>query len=841
VRTRRIQQIAGALLALVLLLAGRLVQLQVLQNAEWTREAIRSRTAANDISYQRGRLLDRDGEVLAEDQTVHDLVWQYRDFRREHVAGHLLEALALLGSDAGGLDAAFTHAEQLAVLWQGVRPRHFALLEAREREDLAFYLRRLGGLSSSADTEAFQGWAASADETTFVAAFPQIALAHAETLARARSDWLRLELRLEFPPGGLMQICERQRLILEEAVQRRVLRMAAGRALGRDSGGVLELLRGAGEITPPAAQALLFLQQRWDPPVTGQDLARLLLEGEPPEMLRAVLQAAERRAPEDVGGLRRSVRFDLHRSRTPVLLRNLDFAATDLLVQEALAFSGFEVRRSSRRAFPSGVAPHLVGGVSLPTQEEIERHVKRQQEFHELARLFDRSPQQETRYRALRTVLESELPADEPRGSFGAEAAFDARLRGSNGRLQVVHSVDGDRPRELDFQPARDGADVRLTLDAGLTLAAERAIVLAFAEVRADPNPEWPVEVLRALAEPRCGFALLDLADGSVPVLATWPTFNPEQYRTAYSSLAADAGTPLMQRALGGNYLGHQIPYPGSTFKPLVAIAALRRDPAAWNREYECTGSYAPARARGGRPLDCDDRRVHGKVNLEEALVRSCNVYFYRLAEDLGYAALHELARELGFGAPTGIELGPGAGGIVPGAGWDLERRANVLLGPENGRDPYNALRMGIGQVCVTASPLQMARFYGWLATGRLLTPKLMQGATGGDFTTPPFAGESRALLGRALRAVVADPRGTAHDPRWPLERFHVAAKTGTAQIGESVRVHAWFTGWFPHERPRYAFAIWCENAGVHGGDLAAVVLYRFLESSWDELIPAGS
>jgi len=843
VRTRRIQQIVGALLALVLLLAGRLVQLQVLQHAEWTRAAIGSRTAANDIAYRRGRLLDRDGTVLAEDRTVHDLVWQYRDFRREHVAGQILEALALLGSDAGGLDAAFAHAERLAVLWQGVRSRHFALLDAREREDLAFYLRRLGGLSGSADTAAFQRWAASGAETEFVAAFPQIAGAHAEALARARSDWLRLEFRLGFAQGSLMQRCEQQRLILEETVQRRVLRMAAGRALGRDSGGVLEMLRGEGEISQSAAQALLFLERRWDAPVTGQDLARLLLEGEPPEMLRAVLQAVERRAPQDVAGLRRSVRFDLHRSRTPVLLRTLDFEATDLLVQEASAFPGFEVRRASRRAFPSGVAAHLVGGVSLPTQEEVERHVRRQQEFHELARLFDRSPQQETRYRALRAVLGSELPADEPRGSFGAEAAFDARLRGSYGRLQVLQSVDGDgsRPRELDFQPSRDGGDVRLTLDAGLTLAAERAIVRAYAEVRADPNAEWPVEVLRALEEPRCGFALLDLADGSVPVLATWPTFTSEQYRAAYASLAEDAGTPLMQRALGGNYLGHQIPYPGSTFKPLVAIAALRRDPAAWNRVFECTGAYAPVRAHGGRPLDCDDRRDHGRVNLEEALVRSCNVYFYRLAEDLGYEVLHDLARELGFGAPTGIEIGPGAGGIVPGAGWDLERRANVLLGPENGRDPYNALRLGIGQVCVTASPLQMARFYGWLATGRLLRPALAQAGTGGDFTIPPLDGEARARLSRALRAVVEDPRGTAHDARWPLERFRVAGKTGTAQIGERLRVHAWFTGWFPHERPRYAFAVWCENAGVHGGDLAAVVLYRFLESCWDELIPAES
>lgn len=840
-RSQRNAQVVSVFAGLVLLLMLRMVQLQWLQQPEWELAALESRTAATDIAYRRGRLLDRTGVVLAEDRTVYDLLWQYRDFRREHPAGQLLEALALLGSDAESLGVCFEQAERLAPIWQAARPSHLARLNPREREDLSFYLERLGGLRGTPATAAFDAWAQSGATSSLLDAFPQVAAFHAAEIERARRDWRRLESALEFAPRTLMARLDEERANIELAVQRRVLRLAAGRALALDTGGVLSALRG--ESATPAAPLLAALEQRWHLPGQAGTLARLLLEGEPAAALLPTLQAADQHAPADVEGLRRTERFDLHRSRQPVLRRALGFAAVDLLVQEAESFPGFEVRRNPRRAYPAGVAPHLVGGVSVPTAEQMRLQAKRQEEFRDLARLFERSPDQERRYRALRAALpESELPADEPRGAFGAEAAFDRPLRGTYGRLQLLQAVDagGRSPRELEFQPAQDGSDVQLGLDLGWMHAAEDAIVAGYAEVRHDPAASWPAEVVDALGRPRCGFALLDLKDGTLPVLATWPTFTADQYRTAYAALRDDPGRPLQHRALGGNYQGAQVPYPGSTFKPLIAVAALQRDPAAWRHRYECAGSYAPRGApAGSRPLDCDEKRVHGNLDMEEALVRSCNVYFYRLAEDLGLEPLLELSKQLGFGAPTGIEIGPGAGGVVPGNGWNLEFRANLLQGPESARDPYSVLRLGIGQVGVTASPLQMARFYGWLATGELLVPRLALGSPPQRLATAELPENLRALITGSLRRVVEDPSGTAHDPRWPLEKFRVAGKTGTAQVGQGAPVHSWFTGWFPHDQPRYAFAVYCENAGVHGGDLAAVILYRFLESSWASLMPS--
>lgn len=846
-RSRRIAQIAIVGALMVALMIGRLVQLQVAQGAHWTEEALRSRTAAHDIAYRRGRILDRRGIVLAEDHVNYDLLWQYREFRRDHVAGQVLETLALLGSDAGGLDAAFAHAEALAPIWLAVRPRHLAALDPREREDLAFYLKRLGGLDA-AERADFAVWAAGGADQGFGARFPAAEQRHAAALERARADWMRLEATLSARPGALLPELELERQQIEAAVQRRVLKLAAARALGLEAADLAGALRGEGPAGAPARLAPSDLLARWGLSGGGaggigsQELARLILDGEPAAAILPTLQAVERAAPADVAGLRRIVRFDLHRSRTPVLRRGLDFPAVDLLVQEADAFPGFEVKRKPRRAYPAGLAPHLVGGVALPTEEQMRKLRREQEEFRDLARLFERTPEQERRYRALKAVLpEGELPADEPRGAFGAEAAFDLRLRGRYGLLQVLKSLEElGGPRELAFQPARDGEDVRLALDADWMGAAESALRAAYAEARAQPQASWSDAVRSGLAHPRCGFVLLDLNTGEVPVLATLPTFTPDEYRTAFSALAAAPDRPLTHRALGGNYDAAGVPYPGSTFKPVVAIAALRRDPAAWSHVLECAGSYTPAQARGGRPMDCDEQRVHGMVDMEQALVRSCNVYFYRLAEEIGYAAVHAVAQELGFGAPSGIEIGPGAAGVVPGNGWNLEHRANLLLGLERARDPYGVLRLGIGQVNVTASPLQVARCYGWLATGRLLTPRLGHVTTAEIVPTFPLTPEQRRAMSEALRAVVEDPRGTAHDARWPLAKYRVAGKTGTAQVSARDPVHAWFAGWFPHEAPRWAFAVYCENAGVHGGDLAAVALYRFLEARWDQLVPAG-
>ena len=840
-RERRVRQVALVAVGLWLVLVARLFQLQVVEHERWLEEARRTRIAGHAIPFRRGRILDRDGEVLAEDRLVHHLALHYRSFRRDHPVGQAFELLRLLGVDAGGIPGAFARGEGLAALWLGLRPEDLAVLPARERSDAVFYLARLAG--GSVDGGAVRAWMASGTEP-FGVAFPEAEPHFREALGRARKAWAELAAALGTEGEALSELVERERLRMDALVERRALQQAASRVLGRP---VSEILR---ETAAPAggagAAVLAALEQRWRLGLPAEELAAALRGGgsTPP---REILAAVEQRRPEDVRGLRRAIAYDLHRSRQPVLLRGLGFAAVDLLVQRPGDFPGLVVQAVTERAHPSGVAPHLVGRVRVPTAEDLARWEAERREYRELARLLVRTAEQEARYRALKErVLSDALRPDEARGASGIELRYESVLRGRRGFVEILETGDDER-RELEFLPAQDGRDVVLTLDASLTRAAEEAIVRAWADVRADPDPEWGPEVLAALERPRCGFALLDLRDGSTPVLATTPGYRPDDFRRDFERLVSDPDRPLRQRALGGNPTAVQTPYPGSTFKPFVAAAALLQDPAAWERTYVCTGSWAPADAPPGlRPLQCDSRWGHGRIGMAEALTRSCNAYFYQLAVDLGYEPFHELARRVGFGAATGIEVAPWRlderGTPVPRDRYGLEGGANLLFPPERvAGDVATLMRTAIGQVGVQASPLALARAYGWLATGKLWTPRLVAVGHGASppeppLDPPPLPESVREHLRAALHDVVASPIGTAHDRRWPLEPWRVAAKTGTAQVGGGL-THAWLAGWFPDDEPRYAFAVLCENAGVHGGQLAAVVLHHFLETSGEELL----
>lgn len=829
-RTRRVAQLAGLCGVLVLVLLARLAQLQVLEHQQWVAEAWRARVAAADIPYRRGRILDRGGRVLAENRVTFDLVWQYRGFRRGHPAGQLFEACALLGIELDSLAQAFEQAEACARYWLACRPQDLAARSAREREDLIFYLRRLAGVRA-AESEDFARWSSAATGPALGEAFPWAEQRHADALREARRQDRRIAAAAGEDGARLWERLDEQRRAWDAAARLRALRQAAGRAAGLDSGGVLAVLRGAAEGGRSRAGLLEDLRARWSLAAKADALGRLLMEGEPAAQVAAVLAAAGAAAPEDVAGLLRQQRFALHADRSLTLRRDLDFAAVDLLMQEPQSFPGFTAQEAPRRLHPEGVSPHLVGMVRVPDEAELERLSAQRRDFQELARVFERTPEQEARYRALRDGIGGEsVRRDELLGGSGLEAAFDGRLRGGYGLLRVLRGGDEDaQPLELEFVPARDGEDLRLALDAQWTRWAEEALRAAYAEVRTDPDPGWSAEVVAALAAPRCGFALLDLRDGSTPVLATLPTYSPSDFRLDFTRLSQDPAGPLRQRALGGAYGPGEVPYPGSTFKPLVAAAALRLDADAGARRVECDGTWRPRAGLppGRAPLSCDAHRAHGSVDMEEALMRSCNVYFYTVAEEIGYEPIYRLAAELGFGRKTGLEAGLG--------GAELAEPADV-------RDSFTVARTAIGQVTVAAGPLQMARLYGWLADGGHWRPHL-EAADGAGYRlgSPALAAPARALIARGLRRVVEDPRGTAHDSRWPLEQFRVAGKTGTAQAGGDHPVHAWFTGWFPHDRPRWAFAILCENSGVHGGDLAAVALYRFLERAGAELLAEGS
>jgi cell division protein FtsI/penicillin-binding protein 2 len=885
-RRERLLRVIWILGGIVAILIGRMVQLQWFEHDEWAERARRSRLEKRTIPAQRGRILDQQGRVLAEDRRSFDLMFEYRDFRRGQLSGQLLEAFHLMAVPCGGLQDCLDQAEAMGDILFAWKPADLAGLTSRNRGDLLFYLRRLGKLPRS-QALPIEAWATNEQGPSFGQAFPQARENFAQRIPATRTRIQELEQalwdRLELPLLSRLEI-ERQKL--ETRIRQEALRIAAGQVLVRTPWEVRTLLA---QPTPGSVKsstssstdaststdalaigreverhlALEELARRWQWPGGLEQLATLISPAVDQEVDAAVLGSAlalvENQAPADLAGVRRDLVSRIHRDRVALLVRGVRFEVVDLLGLDPAGNAGLYIETSSTRIHPIPLAPQIVGSVRVANENDLAKYLNERGELRELGRLLVRSPRQEKRYRELRSsFLRSTMRPGDVRGMQGIESAFEHVLRGERGYLRMLAGWEvDDRNRELEFVAPTNGRDVQLALDASLLRAAERAIPEAY-KIVADTLPASRAIARPFLREPRVGFALLNLQDGSVPLLATWPTYQPKDLRLRYQELVEDrVNNVFRNRALGGGFiLGNQAPYPGSTFKLLVAVEALSKDPDAWQRKIYCGNKYLPpglVASERVRPLECMNHSAR-ELNMHDAIMLSCNTYFYTLGREIGWQRLWQRARQLGFGSPTATELvkilevelppeqreGDYDDGkryrVAATANGILERNANLLRSRHAEFNAFTMAHFAIGQAYVQASPLQMARFYGWLATGRLWTPRLVLKSGGAASAVPaepqvPLDPWVQQRLKGAMKDVVFSPQGTANDPRYPLELYKVAGKTGTAQTGLSSPNHAWFVGYFPYDAPKYAFAILCENVELHGGEIANLVLYQFLQS----------
>jgi cell division protein FtsI/penicillin-binding protein 2 len=868
-RKRRVQHLVLVLAVVQAILAARMIQLQVIEHETWAERARRSRLEKRTIPAERGRIFDAEGIVLAEDRRSFDLMLEYRAFRRGQPIAQLFELCLLLGEPCVGLQAAAQDSERLverALAWQ---PAQFFGLGSRGLGDALYYLRRLAGFSRSRANELEQ-WARDSS-LPFGQAFPEAGPAMRLGLAASRDRLRDLEhllgLDLQDP---LLERLELERQGLERRIRQQAVRTAAAEALGWKSWEVKARL--AADRAPAGAAeerywrvermfALQDLARRWRWKRSEDELAALVAppgEDTPTaEQLGVLLAQIEAYAKEDVAGLRRELVARVHRDRVARLVRGVDFDIVDRIGQDPEGFAGLQVELAADRLYPSDYVPQLIGNVRMTNDEDIDRYHEQRRVLQELAGKMVRTPEEEESYRALRRdFLRNTMRPGDVRGLDGLEAAFEEVLRGERGYLrELAGGEDEGRPRELEFVAPRAGKDLRISLSVRLTVLAEEAIHQAYAIAR-ESHSEASLETQDRLRQPRVGFAIIDLRDGTVPVLATVPSYTRDEVRTEYALLVADKQNAVFRhRALGGNAEGWQVPYPGSTFKPLIALLALEHDAAAWNREIYCGNSWLPPGQQASerlKPLRCLNHSAR-TLNMHEAIKVSCNTYFYTLAYELGWQSIWKHARELGFGAPTGIEVveserflldeddreGEYDDGVrfrPVGPNASLETGANFLATRHRGYNGFTLPHFGIGQVSIHASPLQMARFYGWIASGDLLTPRLVLESGGGAPALPEphqvhlDPGIQRQVMG-ALRAVTEDPSGTAFDERYRLDLFQVAGKTGTAQPSNRHATHAWFAGYFPWDEPRWAFAVLCENVQLHGGEIANIVVHQFLSS----------
>jgi len=419
-------------------------------------------------------------------------------------------------------------------------------------------------------------------------------------------------------------------------------------------------------------------------------------------------------------------------------------------------------------------------------------------------------------------------------GKLGVERAFEDELHGETGYQQLLVNAQGRRVErvgistpELTRREAVAGNDLYLSVDARVQQAAEDA-----------------------LAGQRAAVVAIDPHNGDVIAFVSTPTFDPNGFARGlsfaeYEALSTDIDVPLYDRALRGEYP------PGSTIKPLVALAALQYGITPPESRRLCKGAFQlPGSSHRYRDWK---KGGHGSVDMHTAIAVSCDVYFYGISAEMGIDRMHDFLGQFGLGAKTGIDIAGERKGILPSTAW---KRARFKNKSAQVWFPGETVIAGIGQGYMLATPLQLAHVAATIAMrGQRFEPRLVKGIR--DART----GARRELPPKPLPAVkVDDPTywdvviggmvGVTNDP-WGTARraqagapYRIAGKTGTAQvftvgqnekynegdIAERMRDHALFVAFAPADDPKLAVAVVVEN-GRSGSGTAAPIARKIFDA----------
>jgi len=402
-------------------------------------------------------------------------------------------------------------------------------------------------------------------------------------------------------------------------------------------------------------------------------------------------------------------------------------------------------------------------------------------------------------------------------GQFGLEKNWEEYLRGRSGGQQVEVDALGRRVRILHAVEDAPGQNVYLTLDLDLQETAYQALEGKHGTIVA-----------------------LDVNSGAVLAMVSTPGFDPNVFARGVSAeewrdLVRDPANPLNNQAIQGQYP------PGSTFKIVLAIAALEEGVIQPETNLLCHGSLAV----GNRTFRDWKKEGHGAVNLHKGIVESCDVYFYQLGQKLGVDRIARYARDLGLGQIGGIALDHEKPGLIPDSEWKRRRFGQPWF-------PGETPSIAIGQGYVTVTPLQMANLIATVAnSGTLYRPWFVRKVESLDgrlireygpaaIRSLKLKENTLEMVRRALQDVVNTGSGTGGRARSELVK--IAGKTGTAQVAEmrgaivksehlpyALRDHAWFVAFAPAEKPEIAVAVLVEHGG-HGGSAAAPLAKKVIE-----------
>ncbi len=501
--------------------------------------------------------------------------------------------------------------------------------------------------------------------------------------------------------------------------------------------------------------------------------------------------------PDNITELKKQIDGNRRFDSVPVRLRLSDEEVARFAVKR-LNFPGIEIRARLSRNYPyGGATAHALGymgGISSADKEKLSQ----------------------TDYAGTSHI-----------GKISIERAYENELHGTVGTQEVLVNARGRIMQVLGGEPATPGQDLILTLDIDAQLAAQSAL------------------------EGRRGAVVaIDPSTGEVLVFSSSPTFDPNTIsvglsHSQFNALQGDPSLPLFNRALRGSYP------PGSTIKPILALAAIHDKTVDPEHQIMCRGYFSlPGKSHRYRDWK---RGGHGLMNLNDAIAQSCDTYFYSLAVDMGIDRMQEILEQFGLGAVTGIDVGGEKPGLVPSRAWKQKAFSNP---GDRVWFPGETVITGIGQGYLLVTPLQLAQAVATIAAhGKRFRPHLLHATrdpvSGSIYELPeqpldpvPVPDDEQwEFIVSAMHAVMSEPRGTARAVSKGAP-FMMAGKSGTAQvfsvgqeeeynseeIAERMRDHALFIAFAPLENPRIAVAVIVEN-GESGSGVAAPVARRVMEA----------
>ncbi len=476
-----------------------------------------------------------------------------------------------------------------------------------------------------------------------------------------------------------------------------------------------------------------------------------------------------------------------------IIAPNLDFKEMALIESQLMNWPGLQIVPEPLRAYPHGplLAP-VLGYVAQANKSELRAN--------------------------------PDLRLGDNIGKKGLERVFDRQLRGSKGLKQLEVNAQGRTLQENILRQPEPGEDIKTSIDLELQKVA------------------W-----EQLQDRTGALVVLDPDTGEILAMVSRPSFDNNLFVQGITSsdwqmLMTDAQHPLLNRCVQTTYP------PASVFKLILAANALEQDAVHPDDTSFCSGRHRV----GNRVFRCWREHGHGRVDLQEALKKSCDVYFYKLGQELGVEKISEFARQYGFHAPTGINLTNENQGTIPDPEWKLRRTGERWQGGDT-------VNLSIGQGYTQVTPLQIARFYGALVNGGyLLRPQLLPDPEPEVQEKLPLADKDLQFLRQAMVATVEKPEGTARRLQTPEAK--IGGKTGTAQVvalreeyrekdQEEVpygfRHHAWMASFGEQGDQSYVVVALVEHGGMGGSTAGPIVKsiydHLFMENGSELKLPSDN